>query len=742
MLLKRRTTDKPIPGLLKNKLSFIFSLIKKAPVLEQIPGQPSKNASKKTGEDYLSLKTILSDLTSTKSILSKMVLMFLLLIIVPVTTIGFISTNTASNNLLESAKDSVAGSTLQTSNYFDVFMEKAKDVSVQILANTTMQQYISMDPNTTPKVDLLTAQQNALAVITGINSAYLDLNAKLLFNSGSVIGDILTPNDMDKVLNSNWYKKVMEADGKPVWVDYSEGMEGATSGHYAVSQVCVFNSTYSGEANGMIIIDVSYKPIADALASINLGKDDSTYLITSSGKVLSGKGESEEAALADRQFVKEVKERIEKKGNETDFFYTKDGGKDYLVSYHKSPNTDLVAVTIVPNDKIVEGARNIMSTTIWTGILFVLAAGAVGFVFSLGMTLALKKIMGVMSKAENGDLTASMSMRRKDEFGSVVTSFNDMIGNIRILVKESKLAAEEVVSSSEKMAQISSQSSRISNEIGHAIIEVASGSANQAAEIETSVKNVSLLADRISLAVEKTHVMEADSESMIEISHYGLTTIDSLNRKSVQTNEITASVVKEIEQLNQYVKNINVITKVLRGIADQTNLLALNAAIEAARAGNAGKGFAVVAEEIRKLAEQSNSRTREIQKHIENIFQQAQSSTLLVGKAEASIMEQSEMVAQTAEAFSRINKTTAALAENINKVGNMITEMDSNKEVVLSSMENISAVSEQVSASAQEVSASTQEQLASIEQLDYMAKQLNELAANLIRQMEKFTVQS
>jgi methyl-accepting chemotaxis protein len=195
-----------------------------------------------------------------------------------------------------------------------------------------------------------------------------------------------------------------------------------------------------------------------------------------------------------------------------------------------------------------------------------------------------------------------------------------------------------------------------------------------------------------------------------------------------------------MDKLNGYVKNINLITNVLRGIADQTNLLALNAAIEAARAGDSGKGFAVVAEEIRKLSELSNNHTRDIQKHIENVFKQAQNSVELVGRAETSFREQSDMVAQTASMFAKINETTSLLVDKINDVDSMIIGMDSCKETVMSSMENISAVSEQMSASTQEVSASTQEQLASVSQLDYMAKQLHELAEGLLKKIEQFKV--
>ena len=67
-----------------------------------------------------------------------------------------------------------------------------------------------------------------------------------------------------------------------------------------------------------------------------------------------------------------------------------------------------------------------------------------------------------------------------------------------------------------------------------------------------------------------------------------------------------------IGDLSAKSERIGGIVDTITGIAEQTNLLALNAAIEAARAGEQGRGFAVVAEEVRKLAEESQTAAAQI----------------------------------------------------------------------------------------------------------------------------------
>lgn len=111
-------------------------------------------------------------------------------------------------------------------------------------------------------------------------------------------------------------------------------------------------------------------------------------------------------------------------------------------------------------------------------------------------------------------------------------------------------------------------------------------------------------------ATDSIHdLLDTSSASLSEIVNqmHGLTT---------QMGSMT----ENISGLSDTAGSINSFVSTISKISDQTNLLALNAAIEAARAGEAGRGFSVVADEVRSLANNTNTSANEVAELVNQII--------------------------------------------------------------------------------------------------------------------------
>lgn len=139
-----------------------------------------------------------------------------------------------------------------------------------------------------------------------------------------------------------------------------------------------------------------------------------------------------------------------------------------------------------------------------------------------------------------------------------------------------------------------------------------------------------------------TAVSDIDSNfSVLSVDINGITddlcTLTDVSRNSVQA----------VDGMSSRAEEISSILALIRGIAEQTNLLALNAAIEAARAGEQGRGFAVVADEVRGLADKTQSAIAETDEAIKSLHANVNS----VSSASSQLTEKIEEVSKTVHGF-------------------------------------------------------------------------------------------
>ncbi len=536
----------------------------------------------------------------------------------------------------------------------------------------------------------------------------------------------------------DWYRKGVEAgQGEAGWTDpyYDE-----TSGITMVTTAMPFYSD-NGDLLGVVSSDIDITSIQKMIQDIQIENTGWAFLIDQEGNYLvPPDGQTMQANIADDDnFSGKIADNI--LTNMHDMQHMTHSGESYHLHYTTIPRTGWKLGLMMPEKELYAPLQELLLRLSVTGFVVLIGMVALIYFVSNRLTLPIKKLAGEVNKVANGDLTVSVSSEYRDEIGQLTNDFNHMVTNMNGLINEVNHSIRHVRESSENLSAISEETNATSEEVHSAISEITNGASVAASDAENVNQRTIDLSDHINKVKLSTEDMMRLSQEAEKSNDQGLSQIESLLKRSRESDNVIESIEDVIKGLADKVREIEKVISTINDISEQTNLLALNAGIEAARAGAEGKGFAVVAEEVRKLAEQSSQATEKVRVTLEGIGEESNKAVSHMDKTKKIAKDQSHSVQDTEEAFKTIAATIDKLVDSISSVTNDVTQMNESKDQVVESIQNISASTEQSAASCEEVSASYDEQLHAITSIAESAEQLNASSQDLDKMIKKFKVQ-
>ena len=348
----------------------------------------------------------------------------------------------------------------------------------------------------------------------------------------------------------------------------------------------------------------------------------------------------------------------------------------------------------------------------------------------------LKTMVAAAGRLAEGDLSVEVKPRSgQDALGN---SFSAMIANLRELVGNLSQAAGSVGQASQQMSTTSEEAGRATGEIAQAIGDVAQGAERQVNLVESAKRAAEEVAAAVNESAQQAEQTSEVATRAREIAQQGVAAADQANEAMGSVRDSSESVSAAIRELAAKSEQIGAIVATITGIAEQTNLLALNAAIEAARAGEQGRGFAVVAEEVRKLAEESQSAAHEISGLIGAIQDETTKAVSVVEDGARKTTDGASVVEQTREAFLQIGASVEDMAARVEQIAASAQQITASAASMQASITEVASVAEQSSATTEQVSASTEETSASTEQIAASAQELASNAESLNRLVAQF----
>ncbi len=345
----------------------------------------------------------------------------------------------------------------------------------------------------------------------------------------------------------------------------------------------------------------------------------------------------------------------------------------------------------------------------------------------------LEECRTVIEETGRGNLHQDVISYSTDEPGSILLTMSSFLAELRTIVASTQGVSGDLASASLEMSATAESFSANAQHQASTAEEVTATAEQVSAGVDKIADDTQRQYEGITLLLSQIRDLDRSISETAAMIREAADVSSQISLKAREGEQSLTGMNSAMTRITQSSDEMTGIVRIINDISERINLLSLNAAIEAARAGDAGRGFAVVADEISKLADQTATSIKDIDRLIKANTGEIQNGMVYIGQTTrniGSIIEGVTTITGRMGALTENIKHQEAIKDTVSSEGDAAQGRSDQIRIATDeqkrAMEEIVRSITRINELTQSIAAGTEEMTANLKGIEQMAETLKE----------------
>ncbi|HOO28271.1 MAG TPA: methyl-accepting chemotaxis protein, partial [Lachnospiraceae bacterium] len=365
------------------------------------------------------------------------------------------------------------------------------------------------------------------------------------------------PDDPDwKANERSWYLLAEQAGGE---IAYTDVYIDSDTKKPVVTIAIALNE--SGKTEGVLAADVSLSQLDELMSSEKIGNTGYPFVLDSDGRFLIHPTYefNEEVEAADTIFnisngtLVEVGNKL--LSGEAELCKGSFNGVDKVYYAVQIEGTQFYLVASITYEEIMSGLNKILMHEGIIALLAILLSTFLLMFFIRRITGAIERNVMQLRKLSAGELGIGeevIDSKRKDEIGDIARATVELESALRNIISEVDQAAVSLQTTSEKLEQVSAETTATTDGIERAVGDVARGALSQAQSTEEASRQSRIMGENIEDTVNAIQQLNSNSDKMIKSSTAAMDSLNELNTINEKTKTEINTIYDQTNETNEF----------------------------------------------------------------------------------------------------------------------------------------------------------------------------------------------